>query len=240
MRKTILRLLPSIGSWVIAGGLQVSGIEIPWLGYSLMILGIFLLIIPIYPYIRRNSTTKDVVFVRPIVGKRETDWEQTEHLMWAELEVKNNTANEQKDVQVHIVRCLTLQEKQDSESHNDFVIWDHQHLNPFCVYWSKRQTEPKQMSIVIPSNATRSVVVAFQENSNGGQFNFNTTYNNWMVGGFKIDVEISSYQAVLWHGNFYIECHPNYVQGERAKFEFIEWNKWAANRNIVPLNLNIV
>lgn len=51
--KSLVKFLPSIGSWVIAGGLQVSGIEKPLLGYFLMGLGIVLLIIPFWSPIRK-------------------------------------------------------------------------------------------------------------------------------------------------------------------------------------------
>lgn len=174
--------------------------------------------------------------VKPITGKREADYERTEHTMWAELQVMNIGANELKDVQVNITKCLTLQGQQDSANGNDFAMWNQLGIEPFCVYWSERQAQSKQMSLVIPRGATRSALVAFQDNSNGGEFNFNSLNYEWIVGGVKIDVEISSHEAVLWNGDFYIECHPNYLGGERAKFEFVEWNTWVKDKNITQLD----
>jgi hypothetical protein len=46
MRK-LIQYIPAVATFLIGGGLQVSGIEIPWLGYSLMGLGVLLLLIPL-------------------------------------------------------------------------------------------------------------------------------------------------------------------------------------------------
>ena len=178
------------------------------------------------------------IAVKPSTGKREADYERTEHRMWAELQVTNMGANELKDVQVNITKCLTLQANQDSVNRNDFAMWNQLGIKPFSIYWSERQAQSKQMNLVIPIGATRSALVAFQDNPNGGQFNFNSLNYEWIVGGAKIDVEISSHEAVLWNGEFYIECHPNYLGGERAKFDFMEWNTWVKDKNITQLNSN--
>ena len=178
------------------------------------------------------------IVVKPSTGKREADYERTEYTMWAELQITNMGANELKDVQINITKCLTLQAKQDSVNRNDFAMWNQLGIKPFCIYWSERQAQSKQMNLVIPSGATRSALVAFQNNPNGGQFNFNSLNHEWIVGGVKIDIEISSYEAVLWNGDFYIECHPNYLEGERAKFEFVEWNTWVKDKNITQLDFN--
>ena len=178
------------------------------------------------------------IAVKPSTGKKEADYERTEHVMWAELQVTNTGTNELKDVQVNITKCLTLQGKQGSVNRNDFVMWNQPEIKPFCVYWSERQAQSRQMNLVIPSGATRSALVAFQDNLNGGQFNFNSLNHEWIVGGVKIDVEISSHEAVLWNGDFYIECHPNYLGGERAKFEFVEWDTWVKGKNITQLDFD--
>lgn len=182
------------------------------------------------------------ILVTPITHKRQVEYEKTQHLMWAELQITNSSSNELKDVQVNITSCFTLQEKQDSENRNDYVMWNQLNLLPFCIYWSERQVQPNQMSINIPGRATRSALVAFQNNSNGGQFNFNSPNKEWVVGGVKIDLEISNDAIVLWRGSFYIECRPNYAgrtiaEYDPARFEFLEWDIWANNRNIIPLEI---
>jgi hypothetical protein len=55
MWKRILQFLPSIGLFVIGGGLQLSGVEIPWLGFSLIGLGGLLLIIPLYSWLKNRK-----------------------------------------------------------------------------------------------------------------------------------------------------------------------------------------
>jgi len=176
------------------------------------------------------------IVVKPITGKREANYERTEHTMWAELQITNAGRKELKDTQINITKCLAIQDKQDPANQNDLIMFDLLKLKPFCIYWSERQAQSKQMNLVIPSGATRSALVAFQDNSNGGQFNFNSLNHEWVVGRVKIDIEISSHEAVLWNGDFYIECHPNYMGGERAKFEFVEWDTWAKGKNITLLD----
>ena len=189
-----------------------------------------------------QSIEEQKIQVTPITHKRQAEYERTQYLMWAELQITNASPNELKDTQVNIASCLTLQEKQDSENRNDYVMWNHLNLLPFCIYWSERQAPPNQMSIRIPSGATRSALVAFQNNSNGGNFNFNSPNKEWIVGGVKIDLEISNDEIVLWRGSFYIECRPNYAgrtiaEYDPARFEFLEWDKWTNNRNIIPLEI---
>lgn len=60
MGKGILRFLPAIGTFSVGVGLEMSGIEIPWLGYGLMGLGAVLLIIPLYPYVKRIRLQKPI------------------------------------------------------------------------------------------------------------------------------------------------------------------------------------
>ena len=51
-------------------------------------------------------------------------------------------------------------------------------------------------------------------------------------------VEVSGSESVLWKGAFYIECLPNYVGGDKAKFEFLEWETWATNYDITLLEVD--
>lgn len=57
MRK-IIQYIPAIATFLIGVGLQVSGIVIPWLGYSLMGLGVLLLLIPGWPFIKNIRVQK--------------------------------------------------------------------------------------------------------------------------------------------------------------------------------------
>lgn len=186
-------------------------------------------------YIKWEKEKEPTMTVSPYSGRRQNDWEKTERLMWAELRVTNTSSlQELKDVGVNIVTCLAVIKKQDSP--NDYALYKQFDWNPASVYWSERNAPSHQMSLSIPPSATRIALVAFQDNSNGGQFAFNTNLYDWIVGGVKIEVEISSFNSALLKKAFYIECHPNYVGGDRAKFEFVEWGGWATNRNISLVN----
>ena len=63
----IVPYLPSVAGFLAAAGLQVSGIQIPLLGYALMALSLGLLIIPGWKYIRRLR------FRSPIVAGQNAD-----------------------------------------------------------------------------------------------------------------------------------------------------------------------
>ncbi len=138
-------------------------------------------------------------------------------------------------MEVNVVTCLTVQEKQGSPNGTDYVVWDFHRWLQTGVYWSERNALSKQPRMTIPAGASRDVLIAYQDDSNGGSFSFNSPLREWIVGGAKIDVVINSSIAVIWDGSYYIECHPNYLQGDRARFEFMEWDKWASNRNITVL-----
>lgn len=213
----------------------MSGVEIPWLGFSLMVVGVILLAIPLYPWLRdrKRGNVEQSIAIKPFAGRRHANWDKTEHFMWAELQVTNTSVAELKDVEVNITKCLTLQEIEDSSGQDSFVMFDFLNLPAFCVYWSERQAQPKQIALSVPKGATRSALVAFEDNPNGRSFNFNTANYNWIVGGVKIDIEVSSCETVLWKGEFYIECHPNYVGGDRAKFEFEEWGSWRKSHHVI-------
>ncbi len=180
-------------------------------------------------YIRWEKEKEPAIAISPCEGRKQYDWEQTEHLMWAGLKVTNKSPlQELKDVEVNIVTLLGVLE----DSPNDCFLLESSDWNPTGVYWSERNVFPQQMSLSIPRNATRIALVAFWDNPNGGGFVFNSILREWKTGGVKIEVEVSSSNSASLKRAFYIECHPNYLGGDRAKFEFVEWEIWATNRNI--------
>jgi hypothetical protein len=213
-----VKFMPNIQSWLWSE--IIWGLALAWLIWAVI------------SHRRGKKRGKQQIAIKPFVGRRHANWDKTEHFMWAELQVTNIGSAELKDVQVNITKCLALQQTQNSPNQDNFTMFEFPKLAPFCVYWSERQSQPKQMTLGIPSGATRSALIAFQDNSNGGCFNFNTVNYNWIAGGSKIDIEASSYETVLWRGEFYIECHPNYLGGDRAKFEFVEWGMWIEGKRI--------
>lgn len=84
-RKTI-QYIPAVATFVIGGGLQVSGIEIPWLGYSLMGFGVLLLLIPVWLYVRRKMHNRGVKTVDDWYRKVSVDNPQDKSWSTATLE----------------------------------------------------------------------------------------------------------------------------------------------------------
>jgi len=199
------------------------------------------------PIVQRNEVRAKIkelqhseansVNVKHATGKREHDWERTEHLMWAELQVTNIGKQPIEGVVVNIKECFVSSEKQDSVDDSDYCTLNLSNWHQTYVYWSERNADSRQTELNIPSGATRICLIAFQDNSNGGQFYFNSQNHEWFVGGVKITIEISSRDRVLWGGDFYLECGPNWVNGPRARFEFMEWDTWAKGKNITHIPL---
>lgn len=185
--------------------------------------------------IRKRATNSVYISALPIFGRRQFDFEH-EHLMWAELRVKNiSTTMTLNDVEVQIIDCLYVMPSQSARG--SYVIVDsYPNWNPTGVYWSKRNTSPSQFKLSLSPDATKTVLIAFQDNSNGGVAVFNAPTHPWITGGAKIGVEITSPNSPIWRGSFYIECHPNYLSGPQATFEFVEWDKWEAEHNIIKLS----
>lgn len=172
----------------------------------------------------------------PFAGRRQWDW-QHEHLMWAELQVANTSPSlTLNDVEVRVVSRVHVLEKQDAQG--NYMLYDPQDWNSVNVYWSERNAPPDQLRLTIPPNTTRIALIAFSDDSNGPPAVFNAPIHKRPLlfsGGAKIEVEVSSTNSTPWRGAFYIECHPNYLGGARATFEFIEWETWLTNHTIVPL-----
>jgi hypothetical protein len=168
--------------------------------------------------------------VKPCTGRRQSD-SPHEHLMWAELQVTNTSSSQRlEEVEVRVIRCLNIEEKPDKP--NVYLLFDSHDWNPSGIYWSERDANPTQLRLTIAPSATRSSLIAFQDDPNGGACTFNTRTHSVRIGSCKIDMEVSSLNSAPWLGAFYIQCHPNYVGGSKAKFEFVEWDTWVANHNV--------
>lgn len=209
-------------------------------GMLAMLGGLFLLSLVLAPYKQRNEARKRVraleqeriprFAVKPYGDRRQRDW-QHKHLMYAELQVTNTSPGlTLNDVELRIVSCLYVQGKQDEP--NNYVLVDLHDWNSTSIYWSERDAPPSQLRLSISPGATKTALVAFQDNSNGLQSIFNAPTPAIIVGGAKIEIEISSPDSALWKGEFYIQCHPNYLGGAKATFEFVEWEIWLANHGL--------
>lgn len=170
-------------------------------------------------------------------GRREEYW-QYGHLMWAALEVCNtSTERTLEDVGVQIAELEYVVPKQDAPAGHCVVMKSFPRWNRTGIYWAESTVSPVQLRQPLNPGETKTALVAFQDNPNGGTAIFNTPVQPrpWIVGGARIKAQITGCGTTMWEGDFYIECHPNYFKGDRARFEFVDWGKWAANRNITLL-----
>jgi len=177
-------------------------------------------------------------------GHRFDKWEH-EHLMWAELNIKNTSRSiTLEDVEVRIVNLLDVVEKQDEPGKYD--LYSLHKWNPIQIYWSERNAPAMQLKRDIPPDDTKIALIAFSDNSNGppAVINTPTTSKPLLFSlGHKIDVEVSSPNSAIWKGEFYIQCHGKYVTKEfpyytEATIEFETWNKWLDKKGITDLLIN--
>lgn len=171
---------------------------------------------------------------KPSSGRRDWDW-QHERLMWAELQVTNTSPTLTLcDVEVRISSCVYVQITVQDDS-GDYVLIDLYDWNPVTVCWSERDANRDQLKTNISPSATKSALIAFSDDSNGSTAIINAIVHQRpiIIGGARIGIEVSSPDSALWKGDFYIECHPNYLGGARATFEFVDWELWAASRNVI-------
>lgn len=179
-----------------------------------------------------------VMMTSPNFGHRE-GYRQHGHLMWAELEVCNtNTDKTLEDVGVQVAGLEYVMPKQDAPAGHYVIVKSFPKWNRTGIYWSESTVSPVQLRQPLNPGEVKTALIAFQDNPNGGTAIFNTPMQPkpWIEGGAKIKVQVTGCGTAMWEGDFYIECHPNYFKGDRAKFEFVEWGIWAANRNITLLD----
>src|SRR4030042_1430830 len=169
-------------------------------------------------------------------GHRSDNWEH-EHLMWAELDVRNTSSSlPLNDVEVKVVNLLDIVEKQDEPG--KYILFSLHKWNPIQIYWSERNAPAMQLKRDIPPNDVRTALIAFSDNSNGppAVINTPTTSKPLLFSlGHKMDIEVSSPNSAIWKGEFYIECHGKYVMKEfpyctEATFEFEAWDKWLSKK----------
>ncbi len=209
--------------WLISGGIASV----------VVLLGLFLFNLIRAPVFMKWEREKEPrIEVQILTGKREHDY-QHQHLMWAELDVKNTSISlPLRDVEVKIADVIDILPRQDAPG--KYILYPVQKLSSMSVCWSERFSSPNQLKLTIPANSSRCALVAFSDDSNGRWTCFNTPISPKpiLLGGACIHIEVSSLDSSTWKGLFFIECHPNYVNGPRARFELVEWETWKANHEI--------
>lgn len=182
--------------------------------------------------IRWDKEKKPNIVAKPHGGRRLHRGEH-ENLLWAELRVTNSSSTEPLGaVEVCITDCILVSERHDNP--NEYVFVRLSDWNPARVYWSIRDINPHQLSATLAPGETKTALIAFQDNPNGGSAFFNTATKPSIAQGAKIEIEISSVGSGLWRGEFYIHCHPNHLDGPRATFEFTQFGDWAKTHPIWP------
>lgn len=213
--------------------------EFLWIISTLVPIGIVFLITFLFHlvrapvYIKWEDEKRPRITVSPHSGRRQEDW-QHQHLMWAELEVENTSISlPLKDVEVKVAEVIDILPKQDVP--NEYFLYPVQQLSPMGICWSERFASPNQLSLTIPPSSAKSALVAFSGDSNGGKivFNAHTSPKPLQIDGARIQIEVSSPDCAPWQGSFYIQCHPNYTNGTRARFEFVEWGRWASTHHVI-------
>ena len=182
------------------------------------------------------------------------DHQTVEHLMWAELKIRNTSPSRTlHDVEVRVVSYTVVQERQGQPGKYLLMDdYDFGGIRPSQVYWSKRDADPRVLAIDIPSGGERVALVAFSDSSNGPPGVLNAPIQQALSLGGKLEVEVTSPDSGAWKGVFYIECHPNIINsyrddsgvihallgsGTKATFEFVPWEQWAEVHPLTPLSV---
>ena len=175
------------------------------------------------------------------------------HLMWASLEIGNpNPTQALTDVQVRFIACDHIEQKQrrvpveNSEGRreraedvpNTFIDMGTflSDWIPIHLLWAQTQAD----TTAIPPAASRTIIVAFSDNSNGPPAVFNDRAHTHALSESRITVEVSSPGMTAWYGRFFINCHPNYIYRDGLRvdshFEFEPWETWASTRKVLSLD----
>jgi hypothetical protein len=227
-------ILTPEGAGKVVSNIWPFGGAIVGLGAGFLI--IFVVYLLIAPYRQRDEARNRLrvlekervphISVNPSGGRRFNNWEH-EHLMWAELDVRNTSPSlPLNDVEVKVVNLLDIVEKQDEPG--EYILLSLHKWNPIQVYWSERNASPSQLKLGIPPNAGRIALIVFSDNSNGPPATINAPTSAKPLlfsGGAKIEVEVSSSNSALCRAEFYIQCHPKYITKKfphytEATFEF--------------------
>lgn len=151
------------------------------------------------------------------------------HLMWAELEVYNTSPILLLgDVRVRVVDSEHIApglEKGSPFENLGHILDD---WSPITLRWAQSE----YVTANIPGGASRTVLVAFSNNTNGPPAVFNDLDHTSCLLELKITVEVSSPDTAALHQSFFIACHGNEFGGPSSHFKFEDWDEWASSRTI--------
>jgi hypothetical protein len=155
------------------------------------------------------------------------------HLMWAELEVYNTSPTlPLADVRVRVVDSECIFQDQDNPDLYKNLGHELNDWSPITLRWAQSD----YITAIISGGASRTLLVAFSDDSNGPPAVFNDLDHTRCSLESKITLEISSPNSATLHSSYFIQCHGNYVGGPSARFEFVPWEGWVSIRTDVDLD----
>jgi hypothetical protein len=177
------------------------------------------------------------------------------HEMWAELEVRNNRSNTAHGTEVRVADVITEFEWGSGKKGER----NRQPLRPrarFNLCWSELNAAPNQTAIDIPSGATRTLCVAFCDDTNGDRAVYCTPnrphyepdvpivyqqgFETSDPGGARVILEVACRDFGAISESFFFQCHPNYAHsaqeaaqlggGVTAAIEFVLWEDYESGQ----------
>jgi len=200
MPRKILRFIPSIALFLIAGGLQLSGIQIPWLGYWLMIAGAVLLVIPALPVIRKLKSKQRLVVSMAGI------YEVGDSSHWLRIKVENPTASpiqncygkllDRKMVASMLTKVNGVFIRPELSTEGGRLSSEHMQLPPEGHRFPWSPTDRSLTTISISGNGGFEFLYLVTKRKLAGCFWFPASagneQENWSLGDFELQLEIGS------------------------------------------------
>ena len=197
--RKIIKFAPAVASLLIGVGLQVSGIQIPWLGYSLMLVGVLLLVIPAWPLIRKLRRVMMVVSGAEI-------YQVGDNSHWLRLKIENSSAELIRGcygklldrtmvrsmlttINGELVRpAISPESGHESREHMEFPPEGHR------FPWSP--SDRSLTTISISTNRGSEYLYLVRKGKQTGCFSFPSSAGdeptNWALGDFQLQLEIGA------------------------------------------------
>ena len=105
--------------------------------------------------------------VTPKGDRRHREHQGTEHLMWAELKIRNTSLSQSlHNVEVRVTSYTITQERQGRPGVYGFV-YGVSEIQSSLVYWALRDAGQRRLAIDIPPGSERTSLIAFSDDPNG-------------------------------------------------------------------------
>lgn len=151
------------------------------------------------------------------------------HRMWAQIDVQNTSPSlALSSASIHVVEAIHVAEQ--PEVSGGYVLLDLSYdWSPIEILWASGVSET-----TIPPGTSRTAIIAYSDDFNGPSGGvFNDGRHTPLVLEQKITVEISSPDSPSLREEYFIRCHPNYLSGPQAHFEFERWDRWSEGHPVI-------